>query len=400
MQNKKILFLTTHNLATNPRLVKEIRLALETGFSVEVICFEFDNWSKALNEILKAELKEAKMIVIPAGRKPFWNWFSSVASEKFHRNSARLFASNNSLSKAVSRRSGLLVSALKKASRPDWVIGHNPGALYPTWYAAKKFNCKAGFDVEDYHPGEGQNRYLQKLTKKLMQAILPKMDYISFASPLIKAGVVKDIATDATNWFTLLNYFPSTEFDAPLSLKGPLKLVWFSQNIAAGRGLELILPAVKKLNEKVELHLFGNADKAFYEKELKGIDNVIIHEPLPQQELHKKLNEFDISLALEFAIDKNRELCLTNKILAGLQAGLYVLATNTPAQESFMKSHPLHGQVFKATQKAAEEALNELVQQKEIIRYGSPARCQDFRRINWENESSVLVNTWANELKK
>ncbi|MBS1756688.1 MAG: hypothetical protein JSU03_05375, partial [Bacteroidetes bacterium] len=46
----RILFISTHNLATNPRLVKEIELALANGFSVEVVCFIFRNWSYAINE--------------------------------------------------------------------------------------------------------------------------------------------------------------------------------------------------------------------------------------------------------------------------------------------------------------------------------------------------------------
>ena len=37
------------------------------------------------------------------------------------------------------------------------VVGHNYGAMYPAVMAAKKFGCKCGFDMEDYHPGEGHD---------------------------------------------------------------------------------------------------------------------------------------------------------------------------------------------------------------------------------------------------
>ena len=80
--SKKILFLTTNNLATNPRLVKEIRLALSFGYIAELICFEFDNWSKELNTELMQQMVGVNIISIPAGRYPFIYWFVSVMFQR------------------------------------------------------------------------------------------------------------------------------------------------------------------------------------------------------------------------------------------------------------------------------------------------------------------------------
>lgn len=391
----KILFLTTHNLATNPRLVKEIRLALKNGFLLELICFEFDNWSKDLNTLLKNEFAGVKIISIPAGRKPFIPWILSGAAEWFYRKrTSSLSANNKYLSKAISRRSQLLINALNKVSKPDLVIGHNPGALYPAFYAAQKFLCRVGFDVEDYHPGEGDDRHLQNLSKKLMQDLLKKMDYVSFASPLIRDEVRKDLGSEGNNWITVLNYFPASEFVAPAPTDGPVKLVWFSQNIAAGRGLELILPTLIILGDKVELHLFGQVNQHFYETNLKGINNIIIHDPIPQKELYKKLREFDIGLALEPAKDKNNELAISNKLLAYMQAGLYVLATDTPAQKAFLNDYSSHGGTFQISGEAAELRLTALVNRIESIRADRKERFQNFKNNHWERASGDLLETW------
>ncbi|NMD29667.1 MAG: hypothetical protein GYA79_08130, partial [Bacteroidetes bacterium] len=67
----KILFISSLNLATNPRFVKEIKLALANGFSADVICFEFNNWSNAFNQQIKKDIGHANIYSIPAGRKPF-----------------------------------------------------------------------------------------------------------------------------------------------------------------------------------------------------------------------------------------------------------------------------------------------------------------------------------------
>ena len=310
---RKILFLTTLNLATNPRLYKEINLALQAGYQVEVICFKFNNWSRQINEGLKLQLGHIKIIMIPAGRDNFFTWLLSVTTETMWRFFGKLFLlPTPALSQAISRRSNLLIQALNKVSKPDLVIGHNPGAMWPTVKAAQKFNCRVGFDVEDYHSGEGKNRHLKTLVYRLMGELLPKMDYVSFAAPMILQEVKADLDIDSNNWFTVLNYFPASEFSEPGSNNdGPVKLVWFSQNISYGRGLQLIVPFVLLQRGAVELHLIGNVKVDFYENYLKDIPHIFIHAPMQQVELHKALAQFDIGLALDTPTDKNRDLTLS-----------------------------------------------------------------------------------------
>ncbi len=73
------------------------------------------------------------------------------------------------------------------------------------------------------------------------------MDYVSFASPLIMKEVQHDMANVLINHSAILNYFPAGDFIEPVNVaEGRLKLVWFSQNINAGRGLELVLPFIKQ----------------------------------------------------------------------------------------------------------------------------------------------------------
>lgn len=393
----KILFLTTHNLATNPRLVKEIRLALANSFKVEVICFIFRNWSYNLNEALLQEFKNkgVQLHCLEAGKDNLSNWFISVVKEKSTRIFSKLFTvKNNLLANAISRRNVSLISALKKIESADWVIGHNPGALWATCFAGKKLNSKMGFDVEDYHPGEGENRHLQKLTKKLMQDLLPKMKYVSFAAPLIMEQVKIDMENSFLNGVTVLNYFPKEEFVVPKQHStNRLKLVWFSQNINVGRGLELVLPAVKANPTKMELHLYGNINYDFKENQLIA-ENIIIHEPLPQKELHQALGLYDVGLALESAKDLNNDLAISNKILAYLQSGLYVLATNTVAQKFFLEKYALAGVCFDYKINNSATVLELIIKEINSIRQNSVARFEEFKNTSWETESIKLMKIW------
>jgi glycosyltransferase involved in cell wall biosynthesis len=392
---KRILYLTTLNLATNPRLVKEIRLALDNSFSVEVICFEFENWSKENNEKLKKELANVKFITIPAGRKPFLPWVLSVVKEQMCRKLVLLFKSEKILANAVSRRSSLVIKNLNKVSKPDWVIGHNPGALRAAKFAAEKFTCGAGFDVEDYHPGEGSNVFLQNLSRKLMQRVLPKMNYVSFAAPLIMEEVKKEATAGNKNWFTVLNLFPSAEFCRPGNTNtGKLKLVWFSQNISFGRGLDQLITVIK-CNPGIVLHLFGNCNESFRSQWLFGSDNIYLHSSLPQSELHWLLAKYVVGLSLEENENNlNRNLCLTNKILAYYQSGLYILASKTKAQERFIKENPDHGMLTSLSSGDLIQTIQKLVEQKESLRKLSPERYENAKEYGWEKESAKLVEIW------
>ena len=394
----RILFITTHNLATNPRLVKEIQLALNVGHEVEVICFEFQNWSYSIDQSLRIFFQNLGVVfyTIQAGRKPFNSWFLSFFLEKISRWSSTLFKLNLwGLAQAMSRRNSLLINCLQKVRHPNLVVGHNLGSLLATLIGANKFKCSAGFDVEDYHPGEGYDLNMHSLARKLMKSTLPKMDYVSFASPLIMQAVKKDLKRDILNSLTILNYFPAEEFKVPSTINyGPVKLVWFSQNINSGRGLELILPFVQQEIGNIELHLIGNLNSVFYETELNGIQNIFIHSSMSQKSLHQQLGDFDIGLALEPAKDENNELAISNKILAYLQAGLFVVATNTKAQESFLGELPNHGICFDYKINDSAIVLNKVISEIETIRFKKNIRFNDFKIHNWEYESLNLINEW------
>ena len=398
IQMRKLLFLTSHNFATNPRLVKEIKLSIKQNFHIQVICFEFRNWSYEINRQIKKELQDAGVLIhsIEAGRTHFMEWILSVIREKSSRWFCSIFSNHISITAdAVSRRTGLLISHLKYIEKVDLVIGHNTAALLPTIVAGKKFNCRKGFDIEDYHPGEGSNSYVSNLTKKLMIYTLPEMDYVSFASPLIMQEVKKDVNTGYANWFPLLNYTFLSEFDIPENIKeGVVKLVWFSQNINKGRGIELILPYIKKHQHTIELHLIGHINPEYFNNYLKGYTNIAIHQPLPQKDLHTFLANFDIGLALEPAKDLNNELAVSNKILAYLQAGLFVIATDTPAQKLILQEYPEHGNYFNALPGDMEKVFSYVIDNIVLIRNRKTKRYHDFKKNNWEYASEILLNAW------
>lgn len=393
---KKILFLTTHNLATNPRVYKEAQLALQNDYKVEIVCFEFDNWSYQYNQELKQKLAGATIHTIPAGRKPLLPWLTSSFTEWLYRKMGYFFELPASLlSQAVSKRSRLLVNKLKEINSADLVVAHNPGALWPAIWFSKKINGKAGFDMEDYHPGETKNVSLKRLTESLLKKSLHHLNYVSFASPLIKSETEKLINAADLNSFTVLNYFSRGDFLEPGdSATGIVRFIWFSQNISFNRGLEMVLPVFSQMSGKAELHLFGNIDENFYQQYLKQAQNIILHKSLPQLQLHQQLSWFDIGLAIEPGKDLNNELAVSNKLLAYLQAGLFVVATDTPAQKDLLNQYPGNGICFNVKQNNFKEAAEQIIFEINNIRSGRIKRYMMNRGLSWENESARLLYQW------
>ncbi len=389
--------MTTLNLASNPRLVKEIRLARQMDYHVAVICFTFDNWSNDINDKLLDEFQEIEIYQLNAGRSNFFSWIISSIFEKSARQMSSFFRLPTLwLAVGVSKRSILLSETFTKIGATDWVIGHNPGSIYPTYKASLYFNCKSGFDVEDYHPGEGLDKNLQHITLLLMKKILPKFNYVSFASESILIECKKNIIFASTESLSIINNsFPQYEFIEPTNVNdAKLKLVWFSQHIDKGRGLEQIITIVDKYPDTMNLTLFGNCNNLFKKEWINGKDGIYLGGILSQKILHQNLLHFDVGLASEdIEADKNRSICLTNKIWAYYQSGLFILASDTPAQKDFIEKNSLHGVLYHDIH-ILENVLLKLVHDIDLIRINKKLRFENAQKNNWENESMKLLEIW------
>jgi hypothetical protein len=394
-----IVFVTTSNLATNPRLVKELELAFSLSYKVTVIAFHFENWSSSINsEIKKGFENKMRLIEISAERKPFLTWTWSSGLQIAAKVLAKLGVKHPFiLSQALQKRSILLLYALKKIAEPvHLLVAHNPGSFFPVQRYAKKWGAPYGIDVEDYHPGETNDQAAAGWMRKLMQQTMKQADYITAAAPLILEEIKNDCKDQLPFSTVVLNYFSSSEFQPPKSSgDAMLKLVWFSQHIAQGRGLELLVQAVKEFPGSVELHLYGELNTQFEKRYLSDLPHVIVHTPLPQQLLHKELAMYDVGIALEDAASNyNREICITNKLLAYHQSGLYILASDTKAQKAFLAQHPQHGQYVSTSVAELIGAIQNLLNRKWDIRSGAAQRFNAAAAFSADNEVSTIKKFW------
>jgi glycosyltransferase involved in cell wall biosynthesis len=396
---EKLLFITISSLATNPRLVKEFEV-LKHDFQCTVICFEHTDWSEELSrqiiernpEVTFHRINRKENILITSVSKLTHKL--AILFNPFFQNNLRISAYASS-DKTVQLKQ--VAQKISKTINPSRIIAHNLGAFYPALKATNK-NTMLQLDIEDYHPGEIPYFNQKHETKNrilIMKRLLEKADHVMYASPLIMEECLKlmnnkiDIAKKST---VINNSFSQKEFVFQEVTSKKMKLVWFSQNIAKGRGLERIIPVLNKFSEQVELHLIGNLYTDFKEEVIeKYQDLIVVHLPMPQTALNSFLANYDIGLAIEVeSADYNRQICLTNKIWAYLQAGLTILATNTPAQKEFIRTHDKNGIIVELTEQSLKEQLSFLVNNIEAIRKEKAERFEYAKQFSWEVEQEKL----------
>lgn len=404
---KKILFLTTSNLATNPRLFKELRIAGE-NYETLAVCFKIGGWSDVVDdEILKTE-GNLNVTYLSALRKPYLLWFTSSLIHTVTGKIWSRFNQNVALTAFSSNKRSFLLwkylrSNLKSFNDFDFIVAHNLGALFPAYYASKKLNIPFIFDMEDFYPGEKIHQDAHNEVQRrefLLKGLLPKAEKVTAASPLIAKETEK--LTGVKNLY-IANSFYSEEFTPPAAQKdgNVLSLVWFSQNIDAGRGLEICITALDNFPTQVSLTLIGNLNEDFAKEWINGRAYINIKEPMLQTELHKELANYDIGLALEMSnADFNRELALTNKILAYLQSGLFLLATDTLAQKALLNQFEDHGLLCNQNAKALSKGISELLKNKDRIRSSKLDRYYAAKSLAFENEAEKLKTVWKNVKSK
>ena len=401
---KKILFITSTNPTSNPRLLKELHLVVNHGFYPTVIKFNLGNWSQDFEQDIFAKFSKVKFNEISALRKPFIEWLISVTLEKASRLLPLFLLNTTLLSYAVGRRSYLILKCLKKINQQfNLVVAHNPESFYPAVVAAKKFNAKLIFDFEDFHRGEfTENSPQSKLISNLEKSCISSVSLITTASPAITEAYQSIFPEKSIT--TINNVFPiSYAIDAIKVLPSkPLKLFWFSQYIGKKRGLENIIQAMASFNQDdIQLTLLGSCSteiKNYFSSLAESLglshEQIIFLEPVEESQIVQLAAEHHIGIASEISYIPNRDLCLTNKIFMYLLSGKALMISNTKAQMQFIESHPGIGMKYEQDSiDDLQRVLSTYIENPELLNQHRIASLKLGKtQLNWDLESVKWLN--------
>jgi glycosyltransferase involved in cell wall biosynthesis len=245
-----------------------------------------------------------------------------------------------SLAEAARTRVSTEIARLAASEPCDLVYGGG-SALAASANAARRLRVPYGFDLEDFHSGEGDDSAAavreRALTEVLESSLLPDARFLTAGSQEIAAAYHRKFGV---NPVTINNTFslPLEEPDFKSRGESGLRIYWFSQTIGAGRGLEDAIKAMGIAGVPAELHLRGRAQEGYLAtlnslaRSLAPRLRIIHLPPAMPDDMVQLCLAYDVGLAIEVGATPDRAFCLTNKALTYTAAGLGIVLTDTPGQ--------------------------------------------------------------------
>ncbi len=391
----------------NPRLVKEADTLSFRGHDVFVVTRRVDAWSDARDEgLLQGKnwscLRANMLRRDKSGRK---QWLLTALRGKIALKAYALLPTL-SLAEEGYYRGFKQVLALALSTRADLYIAHTQGALAIAARAASRSGVPYGFDCEDLLAEEAadglRDSRIRRAILQIEQAYLPGAGYVSATSRSMAAYLAERYGILMPR--VIRNVFSLSELKGvvPPSARTrnkAVEMVWMSASIGPGRGLEDVLMALPRLPKHVRLTIYGRM-LPFYQPifgallDEHKIGERVVVKPIPKSDqIMPALASFDIGLTLDQNDCLNRSLTICNKVFLYLQAGLMIVATDTPGQREILNDVPGCGILYPPGNQdmLVERVLPYVRDPHQLVEAKCVAWHSGQVRFNWEVEQSELL---------
>lgn len=397
LKSSRILIVSTSQPGANPRMKKEADALSAAGYDVHVLYAFRTAWASEADRLIFEACNWTHELIGGDPKQHPWAYHFSRTLRKWDQ-----WLGNQE--RAACRGFRSFQSAIQRHA-PDFLIGHNPGALPLLRWAKVTLGVPVLFDAEDYHSGEFEEGSLEhRQTQFLEDQNLPVIGAISAASPLIAEAYRKRFPSLQVD--TVNNAFPtSLQPNFEEDLAPPLKLVWFSQVIGLDRGLQEFFHLLEPLQEiHIDITLIGRSNP----KTIEELEGCLLHPehqlkvlpPMPETDLARVLAQHHIGLALETTETLNHQLCRANKLFMYPLTGCLMLVSSTPGQNDFLSEHPETG--ISLTRWGEIEGLIRLWSEDATrlneMRKKAWVRAKD--QLNWERESHAHVERIASMVNR
>jgi glycosyltransferase involved in cell wall biosynthesis len=342
----RICVVTAGHLSTCPRMLKAADALSRAGYAVHVVSTRFLPWAVEADRHARGS------------RENLWDWsvisYGPLAESQrlgaftsLRLRAARLLAGafrsraipSGILARGFVRVHPELVRAVVRTSS-DLIYGGG-GALAVAAEAARHSGKPYGLDLEDFHSAESgdgpEGKLRDQIAERIERRTLSGARFLTAAGCAIAAAYEEKYGVrpvPINNTFPLPARAPN--FDE--SRKPGLKLYWFSQTVSHDRGLEDAVNAMGKGGLDGELHLRGRPARGYLD-DLRSLAStaaprlrIVHHEPAFPDDMVELCRGYDVGLSLEQGHVFNKTVCLGNKPLTYILAGVPVALTDTTGQ--------------------------------------------------------------------
>jgi glycosyltransferase involved in cell wall biosynthesis len=325
-------------------MVKAADALQQAGYHVRVVSTRYIPWANATDSVLRQQ-------------HPRWEWDPVEWQDSQLRylwTGARRRATELLSAAAVEHAPTPLLARAKQRAytelvdrairgRADIVYGGG-GALAATARTAQLVHAPFVFDLEDFHSAEEvdspASRRASRITAELERRLLPRAAALTTSSEPIADAYMNAYGIRPVVIHNTFELPPNPPALQPRS--GPLRLYWFSQTVGPDRGLEDVVRAAGLTQAPMELHLRGNAYPE-YIRELRSLAHreapkltITVYPPASPDRMISLCEKYDVGLSLENRHVLNHDLCLSNKSLTYMLAGLALAVTNTAGQRELL----------------------------------------------------------------
>ncbi len=393
----RVAIVTAGHFCTSPRVWREADALAAAGFDVVVIGVSFDPGQVALDRTMLAGRAWRHRVAedLCGGHGRSFRWLLRRAQARAARGGLRAgIESPHALGSATP---SLLAAA--RAEAADLTMAHLEAGL---WVGARLLaaGARVGVDMEDWHSENDagqdwgtpeQRRFVARLERDVLRGAV----HATTTSDAMAAALAEQFG--GLRPVTIYNASAARPF-TPAPATEALRLVWFSQTLGAGRGLEDLCAALPLVTGdwRVEIRTRASREALAW---LYGLlpdalhPRVHVEPPVPPDDLPAAVAAHDVGLALESPRFRNKDLTASNKICEYLQCGLSVVASSTAGQREVLAQVPGGGRTYRSGD-AAELAdlLSALVQERDAVR---AARVRIHSEANtalaYEHQATRLV---------
>lgn len=341
---KKVCLVTDQHISTNPRVWKEADALARAGYEVSIVTVFKSSIGRENDKAILRRVNSSIQYKPAYSTIPDELPFADKLFYKLRTAWAMLIKNAGIDSKYLLAKAPEKIVQQAISENADLYIAHVDCSLLIGRQLIEK-GKRVAYDFEDWYAEDYINKYRPAaLYKKLEQYAMRHGKYITCPSGAMAEALNKTHPCTQMPE-VVYNTFPEETLNT-YGQNNPMPvLVWFSQTVGGGRGLEELIESLHQLDIPVKLMLVGDCNDE-YREHLEhifpsGKGHVLeLKPPVPHDELHALLAGCDVGLALEQSTPESRNKTITNKILQYLQAGLKVLATDTDGQKEVSSRFP------------------------------------------------------------